>query len=377
MNSIERHEARYKRRVAKREARRRERSEQYDNYDDVMSFENLYRSADKIVLGVAWKASIQRFIKKKPSTVYKIYGEVARRTYAPDPFYEFEIHERGKVRRIRSCTVRDRNVQRCLCDYSLVPLISQSFIYDNGASMKGKGYHFSIRRLEHHLREHYVKHGNDGYILLFDFSKFFDNVPHDVLERIINSAYTDCSMRDLIMDIVRLFGPIGLGLGSHVSQLLALASANALDHYIKEVLRIKGYGRYMDDGYLIHESKEYLGKCLEEIKRICDELGIVLNLKKTHIVKISHGFTYIKSRFIVTDSGKIIRKMPRRSITKMRQKMKKLKKKYDAGLLTDEQIYQAYQSWRAYAKGFNAYRTIQSMDALYKELFSGKGDKFI
>lgn len=377
MNSIERHEARYKRRVAKREARRRERSEQYDNYDDVMSFENLYRSADKIVLGVAWKASIQRFIKKKPSTVYKIYDEVARRTYAPDPFYEFEIHERGKVRRIRSCTVRDRNVQRCLCDYSLVPLISQSFVYDNGASMKGKGYHFSIRRLKYHLREHYVKHGNDGYILLFDFSKFFDNVPHDVLERIINSAYTDCSMRDLIMDIVRSFGPIGLGLGSHVSQLLALASANALDHYIKEVLRIKGYGRYMDDGYLIHESKEYLGKCLEEIKRICDELGIVLNLKKTHIVKISHGFTYIKSRFIVTDSGKIIRKMPRRSITKMRQKMKKLKKKYDAGLLTDEQIYQAYQSWRAYAKGFNAYRTIQSMDALYKELFSGKGDKFI
>lgn len=51
-------------------------------------------------------------------------------------------------------------------------MVGRTFIYDNGASMVRKGYDFAIRRMEHHLRHHFRKHGTDGYILLFDFSKF-------------------------------------------------------------------------------------------------------------------------------------------------------------------------------------------------------------
>lgn len=75
------------------------------------------------------------------------------------------------------------------------------------------------------------------------------------------------------MHFIDAFGDVGLGLGSQISQTFALASADRLDHYIKEVLRIKGYGRYMDDGYLIHHSKAYLQKCLSQIEQICNALG--------------------------------------------------------------------------------------------------------
>lgn len=51
------------------------------------------------------------------------------------------------------------------------------------------------------------------------------------------------------------------------SQVLAITYLNELDHYIKEKLHIKYYVRYMDDGILIHEDKEYLEFCLEEIKK--------------------------------------------------------------------------------------------------------------
>lgn len=84
---------------------------------------------------------------------------------------------------------------------------------------------------------------------------------------------------------VSAFGDIGLGIGSQISQVLALASANELDHFVKEKLHIKYYGRYMDDGYLIHRDKKYLAHCLEEIQAVCDKLGIVLNRKKTKIAK--------------------------------------------------------------------------------------------
>ena len=160
-----------------------------------------------------------------------------------------------------------------------------------------------------------------------------------------------------------------MGLGSQISQVLALSSGNKLDHFIKEKLHIKGYGRYMDDGYLIHPSKEYLHYCLDEMRKVCNELGIVLNEKKTQIVKISHGFTFLKARIYVTETGRVIQKVYRRSVTRMRMKLKKLAKMLDKGMIPFDYIYQCWQSWAAYAAQFNAYNTIRSMALLYEDLF--------
>lgn len=363
---------RYEKHVATRERRRRKKLAPYDNYDMVFSYENMYNAGSKIVLGVRWKASIQRYIAKKPTAVYSVYNELRNGTYRPDPFYEFDVCERGKKRHIRSCTVRDRNVQRCLCDYSLVPAVSRSFIYDNGASMKDKGYAFSVRRIERHLRHYYLKHGNKGYVLLFDFKKFFDSVDHDNIQRIIERAYTDERMRAIAMMIVRSFGDRSLGLGSQVSQVLALASADKLDHYIKEKLHIRGYGRYMDDGYLIHESKEYLQQCYEMILKVCDDLGITVSQKKTKIMRIDKGFTYLKIRFFVTESGRIVKKIPRQSVKRMRRKLKKLRKKLTSGSITIEDVRCAYQSWLSYASNFDAWHTTRNMQRLYNELFAAE-----
>ena len=89
---------------------------------------------------------------------------------------------------------------------------------------------------------------------------------------------------------------------------------NKLDHFIKEKLGIKGYARYMDDGYLIHPSKEYLKECLTRMKEVCDSLGIILNMKKTKIKKLSEGFKFLQIRFKLTETGKVLRKMSFESI---------------------------------------------------------------
>lgn len=282
---------------------------EYDKYEDVFTYKHLYQSYKMCIKDVGWKPSIQKYKARAPLEVYQNYERLMNRTFTHDNFYEFNVVERGKKRHIRSVTVRERVVQRCLCDYSLVPAITRSFIYDNCASMKYKGYTFAIRRMETHLHKYYRQYGNDGYILLYDFSKFFDRVSHAVIQSIIDKTYTDEELKWIVMHFVGAFGDIGLGLGSQISQVLALASANELDHFVKEKLHIKYYGRYMDDGYLIHHDKKYLAHCLEEIQAVCDKLGIVLNRKKTKIAKLSRGFTFLKVRFYLTDSGKVVKKM--------------------------------------------------------------------
>lgn len=369
MTSKERHEARYQRRVAKRQAKKLAQCPNANDYDKVFSYDNLYKAYKCCRRGVSWKASVQRYISQAPVNVYNTYVQLQQGTYKSPGFYEFDIYERGKKRHIRSTVIGERVVQRCLCDNSLVPLLGRTFIYDNGASMKNKGYDFAVNRITEHLRKHYRKYGNEGYILLFDFSKFFDNVSHELVKKIIRKEISDERILAITDHFIDMFGDVGLGLGSQISQVLSLASANSLDHYIKEILRIKMYGRYMDDGYLIHPSKEKLVECLHEIKRICDELGITLNQKKTQIVKLSHGFTWLKIRFYLTDTGKVVKKIYKRSITKMRRKLKTLKRKYDNGEMQFEDVQATWQTWQAYALKFNAWHTIQNMRELYYQLF--------
>lgn len=375
MTSEQRKEQRYQRRVKARAEKKARRLETADNFNAVFSYDNLYRSYRCCRRGVSWKASVQRYISTAPLSIYQTQNRLQNGTYKSPGFYEFDLYERGKHRHIRSTVIGERVVQRCLCDNALVPALTPTFVYDNGASMKHKGYDFCMRRMTQHLHEHYRKHGQEGYILLFDFSKFFDNVSHEIVKGIFEKTFTDEKIKKLAGHFVDAFGDIGLGLGSQISQVLALASANRLDHYVKEVLRIRGYGRYMDDGYLIHPSKEYLQKCREGIAEICQMLKITLNQKKTQLVKLSHGFIWLKARIFLTKTGKVIRKICKKSITRMRRKMKRLKKRLEEGTITFRDIWNGWQSWRGYAQKFNAWHTIQNAGDLFNKLFVFKEEE--
>lgn len=166
-----------------------------------------------------------------------------------------------------------------------------------------------------------------------------------------------------------MFGDEGLGLGSQISQVLALATANRLDHYIKEDLGIHCYGRYMDDGYLIHQSKAYLQECLLKIRKKCEELGLKLNLKKTRIIPVRRDFQWLKIMFRLTESGYIVKRIWHKSVVRMRRKMKKLKRKMEAGILLMADVIASYESWKSHVKGLDVYKTLSSMDALYSSLF--------
>ena len=68
------------------------------------------------------------------------------------------------------------------------------------------------------------------------------------------------------------------------SQIMAIFYLSKLDHYIKEKLHIKYYIRYMDDGILLSNDKEFLRYCLFEIKK---ELYKLKLNNKTKIINVS------------------------------------------------------------------------------------------
>ena len=372
MTSAERKENRRIRRSVTREAQKQAAVGKCDSLEKVADPNALMSASKKARSGITWKASVQRYLMNLLKNVADTHKKILSEEDVRRGFIKFDLIERGKLRHISSVHFSERVVQRSLCANALIPTLTRGLIYDNGASLKNKGITFALDRLSAHLQRHYRKHGNEGYVLLLDFSDYFGRIRHDVIKEILCQNFKDKRLISLAMSFVYAFGEKGLGLGSETSQIFAVTYPSKIDHYIKEVLRIKGYARYMDDSYLIHKDKGYLKKCLEDLKGKFAEVGIVLNPKKTRIVKLSKGFTFLKTQYFLTDTGKVVRKACRESIVRQRRKLKKFKKFSDAGEMSFGHIYNSYMSWRGYIGHKDAHRTILSMDKLFRELFTSK-----
>ena len=375
LTSKERHEKRYLRRKAKRDLKKRNIVNK--SYDEVYSFENLYRASKECCKGVRWKTSVQNFENELLIRSFELKKKMDANAYKFHGFCFFKTNEHGKIRDIHALNIEDRAVQKCFCNEIMTEAYSKSFVSTNSASLKNKGIHFAIQMLKKQLRHHYRKYGCKGGIYQYDFSKYFASIPHKGAKMELRKYIKDRQLIALGDKFIDEFltlhdskGPFGVGLGSPISQNIALDYANLIDHYIKDVFRIKGYGRYMDDGYVISNSFEELKEIKNFVEILANSVGIKINEKKNRITPFKHhSFTFLKIRFTLTDSGKIVTKLNKDSLKRIRRKLKIFKRWADEGRMSIDDICVTYQCWRGYAKHFGCYRTIYNMDKKFVSTF--------
>lgn len=147
--------------------------------NDVADANALYAAFRQSMKGVAWKASVQRYEMDVLRNTRDSKKTLKAGKSPVRGFHEFTICERGKTRHVKSVHIKERVVQRSLCDVALVPALRKGLEYDNSAGQKEKGIHFTLSRLDAHLHQFYRRTGsNEGYILLLDFKGYYDNILH-------------------------------------------------------------------------------------------------------------------------------------------------------------------------------------------------------
>ena len=364
----------------------------------------------KSIQNSKWKETTQKFILNHLRQIFMLQQELEEMTYEPGQEGAFTLRERGKIRPITSLQPRDRIVRHVLCDYVLMPEVKKKLIYDNGSSLQGKGISFANKRFKAHLRKYFMANGtNQGYILFGDFSKFYDNIRHDIaknqmLELVDYDPYIGWLL-DLIFDnfeidvsymsdeefdacLNRKFDKLeyreidnekltkekfmekSVNIGDQISQAIGVLYPTRIDNYVKTVRSQKYYGRYMDDWYLMSASKEELEDIYEGIKLIAADLGIFINEKKTHIVKMSDTYKYLQIKYSLTETGKIIERINPKRITMLRRKLKKLKPQIDDGTIDYENVEGMFRGW------MGSYYKLMSNDqrhgllTLFEELYS-------
>ncbi len=344
-------------------------------YEKIYDFQNLYNAYKKARKGKKWKEAAVKFEVNLMEAILLLQRQLKTKTYTLSEYNVFKVYD-PKERLVMSNSYKDKVVQHSICDNVLEPTLTKTFILDNYASQVGKGTDFGLNRLVCFMRYYYRQNKTaEGWVLKCDIRKYFYNIDHAKLKVMLRKHIT-CEdtlwLLDMIIDSTE--GNIGIPIGNQSSQLFALFYLNGLDHFIKEKLGIKFYGRYMDDFYLIHNDKEFLKHCRKEITAYVAELGLELN-DKTCISPLRNGIDFLGFHTYLTESGKVIKKLRQSSKVKMRRRLKKYKKLNEQHRLPIKRIECSYNSWKGHAKRGNCYHLIKQMDELYNNLFKKEEKK--
>ena len=239
----------------------------------------------------------EKFIKEhKNQIVWQLYN----RKYQPQPVRRVEIPKaNGGVRKLGIPTVLDRVIQQAMVQV-LSPIFEPYFSeYSYGFRPNRCCQMAIIKALEYF---------NDGYdwIVDIDLEKFFDNVPHDRLLRMVSDVVKDGNVVSLVNKFLKagvmIQGNyedtvIGTPQGGPLSPLLSNIMLNKLDKELES--RNLHFTRYADDTIILVKSEKAANRVMESITHFIEKkLGLKVNMTKTKICKPNElkylGFGFYK-----------------------------------------------------------------------------------
>ena len=321
------------------------------------------------------KSKIENFERFYSLNLIRIKEELSSNSYTPGKYNIFLIRE-PKLRIIMSQEIKDKIVNHLVAKYFLIDIFNDTLILENCATRVGMGTHYALKLFKKNYN-YYKNKYERFYILKFDISKYFYNIDHELAKKLIEKKIKDKYTLKIIFSIIDSTDELyvndtinrlkkkeierlryldindkkikieeveklpiykkekGLPIGNMSSQIIATFYLDELDHYIKEKLKIKGYVRYMDDGVIIHENKEYLKYVKLEIEKIVNKYKLELN-KKTKIYSSNEEIEFLGFRFF-RKNNRTISKVTNKTKKRFKRKIKKIYKEYDNNKISDEE----------------------------------------
>lgn len=246
--------------------------------------------------------------------------------YYPGKSIAFIVNKPVK-REIFAADFRDRIVHHLIIN-KFNPLFEKDFIRDSFACRVGKGTHHGIKRVDTFIKKCSKNYSEDCFVLKLDIQAFFMNINRKLLFDKLHSYILDkyhLPDQKIVIDLCRkiiFYSPVdnciikglksdweglpkskslfytpkvcGLPIGNLTSQVFANFYLNSFDHFIKHDLKVRYYGRYVDDFVIIHNDRDYLKSIIPKIKRfLSDELFLTLHPDKIYLHHHSKGVKYL------------------------------------------------------------------------------------
>ena len=222
--------------------------------------------------------------------IVALYQDLASGNYQIGRSVAFVVTE-PKVREVWAADFRDRVVHHVIYQ-AIFERFHKRFIRDCYACIPNRGTHDGMRRAAGFARSITQNWTRQAYYLKADVANFFNSIDRGILMGLIEKHVPEKWLLELIRQVALhdprsnaifrsppnvfakvpqhkslLLAPMGKGLpiGNLTSQFFANLYLNELDQFVKNVLKAKYYGRYVDDMVLFHEDPKVLNDWYHQI----------------------------------------------------------------------------------------------------------------
>jgi len=263
--------------------------------------------------------SAQAFERHAEQHLVALQEQLFSRAWRPGRSFCFVVTQ-PRCREVWAAPFRDRIVHWLLYNKIAARFVS-SFVHTSTACIPGRGTLFAAQQLEHQVRSLTQNWTHPAHYLKCDLANFFVSIDKHVLwaeleRRIPEPFWRDLAHTVLFHDpradyelrcpkpllervpphkrLVNAPADTGLPIGNLSSQFFANVLLNVLDQHVKHQLRIRHYGRYVDDFYLLHEDPAHLNACRVGLEAwLPARLHLHLNPRKTVLQPVDRGIDFV------------------------------------------------------------------------------------
>jgi RNA-directed DNA polymerase len=307
-------------------------------YEAMLDRENFLLAFHRAAKGKRYRAEVGKFQDDFPNWLMSIAERLSSSIFTFGRFHQFLIRD-PKERIITAPCFEERVVHHAIMNVC-EPVLDRWLIDDTFACRIGRGREAAVDRALQFCR-------TQPWCLKLDVRKYFDSINHDRLLELLTRRFKEVPLHELFEQIVRSFrGSQGMGLpiGSLMSQHFANFYLGWLDRYVKEVMKVRGYVRYMDDMLMWGEDRQQLQRVQRECELfVADELR--LEFKPVKVLRVEQGISFLGCRLFPTHV-----ELNRRSKQRWQRRVRLLEKAYRLGLLSDLDLQKRLASLTAFTR---------------------------
>lgn len=264
-------------------------------FEEIISIENLLLAWKEFIRGKRGKRDVQERQLNLMANILNLHNDLANHTYRHGSYQAFNIND-PKPRKIHKAPVRDRLLHHAIYRI-LYPFFDRIFISDSFSCRLNKGTHKAINRFRSFAHQVSKNNARTCWVLKCDIRKFFENIDHEILMKILTDYIPDQNILWLLGQVINSFSSksnIGLPLGNLTSQLFVNIYMNEFDQFVKHKLKAKYYIRYADDFVILSENKSWLAGLIKLISQfLFSNLGLLLHPDKIFIKTINSGIDFL------------------------------------------------------------------------------------
>lgn len=298
----------------------------------MFSFDQIYRAYRDCRKNKRNTRDALIFECNQEENIIQLVDALNDRSYQPVTSACFYI-EKPKPREIFAADFKDRVVHHLIYN-ELSPIWEKIFIYHSFACRPEKGTHKAAQLLQAALKKITRNGKKPAHYLSMDIRNYFMSINKPILFQLLKKKCPNEDLEWLLQRVIfhdptenyemrsskrlqqkvpqqkSLFHAMedcGLPIGNLTSQFFANIYLNALDQYVKHVLKCRFYFRYVDNFMLLSKYQDQLLQWQSRIVQFLDDkLLLTLNEKQTKLGSIFNGADFVG--FIVRPHYKLVRR---------------------------------------------------------------------